>query len=43
MAARGIIQLQLQVGADNLRGQDFYRRHGFGARSGYALLDKPIR
>lgn len=43
MAGRGIIQLQLQVGAENIRGQDFYRRHGFGTRSGYALLDKALR
>ena len=40
---RGYVRLQLQLGAANARAHDFYRRHGYAARAGYQLLDKPLR
>ena len=38
---RGLVRVQLQLGADNHRGRQFYERHGYLARTGYLLLDKP--
>jgi GNAT superfamily N-acetyltransferase len=42
LAARGLVRLQLQLGADNERARLFYGRHGFRPREGYELLDKAI-
>jgi ribosomal protein S18 acetylase RimI-like enzyme len=42
MAARGLVRLQLQLGVDNIRGREFYERHGFRRRTGYELLDKRL-
>ena len=42
LAQRGLVRLQLQLGVDNSRARHFYERHGFGRRSGYVLLDKPL-
>jgi GNAT superfamily N-acetyltransferase len=42
MAAQGLVRLQLQLGIENHRGGQFYRRHGFEPRAGYALLDKSL-
>jgi ribosomal protein S18 acetylase RimI-like enzyme len=42
LARRGLAQLQLQLGVDNVRARRFYERHGFSPRSGYMLLDKPL-
>ena len=39
---RGAVRLQLQIGAGKARTRAFYERHGFTARSGYALFDKPL-
>ena len=43
LAHRGCLRLQLQLGAANALASDFYRRHGYAARAGYQLLDKPLR
>ena len=43
LARRGCVRLQLQLGAANALASDFYRRHGYAARAGYQLLDKPLR
>ena len=43
LAERGLRRLQLQLGADNERARSFYERHGFRPRTGYHLLDKPLR
>jgi GNAT superfamily N-acetyltransferase len=42
MRAQGLRRLQLQLGVENQRGRAFYFSHGFLARSGYELLDKPL-
>jgi ribosomal protein S18 acetylase RimI-like enzyme len=42
MAARGLVQIQLQLGIHNQRGREFYDRHGFRPRAGYAILDKRL-
>ena len=42
MAARGLMRVQLQLGVRNQRGHEFYERHGFRPRAGYAILDKPL-
>ncbi len=42
LAERGLVRLQLQLGTGNHRGRLFYVRHGFSARAGYELLDKPL-
>ncbi|HEY2681985.1 MAG TPA: GNAT family N-acetyltransferase [Steroidobacteraceae bacterium] len=42
MAQLGLVRLQLQLGVENLRGREFYSRHGFEPRAGYTLLDKPL-
>jgi ribosomal protein S18 acetylase RimI-like enzyme len=42
MAARGLVRIQLQVASDNRRGRQFYQRHGFRPRAGYAILDKSL-
>ena len=39
----GGVRLQLQLAHANARGRSFYERHGFIARAGYGLLDKPLR
>jgi GNAT superfamily N-acetyltransferase len=43
LAERGVVRLQLQLGVLNRRGRAFYERQGFRDRSGYELLDKPLR
>jgi ribosomal protein S18 acetylase RimI-like enzyme len=42
MAARGLVQIQLQLAIHNQRGRQFYERHGFRPRAGYAILDKRL-
>jgi GNAT superfamily N-acetyltransferase len=42
LQGRGAVRLQLQLGSANLRARDFYRRHGYTARAGYELWDKPL-
>jgi GNAT superfamily N-acetyltransferase len=42
LAQRGCVRLQLQLATGNRRARAFYERLGFGARSGYELLDKPL-
>src|SRR3979409_1784817 len=42
-AERGLVRVQLQLGAGNARARIFYERHGFRRRSGYELLDKPLQ
>jgi hypothetical protein len=32
----------LQLGTDNARAGDFYRRKGYTPRSGFTLWDKPL-
>jgi ribosomal protein S18 acetylase RimI-like enzyme len=39
---RGLVRLQLQLGVQNLRGREFYERHGFHRRAGYDLYDKAL-
>jgi GNAT superfamily N-acetyltransferase len=39
---RGVVRLQLQIGAANARGRAFYERHGYALRVGYELLDKAL-
>jgi GNAT superfamily N-acetyltransferase len=43
LVCRGGVRLQLQLGASNARARAFYERHGYAARAGYQLLDKPLR
>lgn len=38
----GCVRIQLQLGTENAAGRAFYRRHGYGERSGYELLDKSL-
>lgn len=40
--ARGCTNISLQVSGSNLRAREFYRRHGYSARSGYQLLEKDL-
>jgi GNAT superfamily N-acetyltransferase len=40
---RGCVRLQLQLAIGNTRARSFYERHGYAARAGYRLLDKPLR
>jgi ribosomal protein S18 acetylase RimI-like enzyme len=42
ITARGIKQVQLQLGVGNQRGRRFYERHGFRGRDGYVILDKRL-
>lgn len=42
LKAHGGVRLQLQLGADNCRAGEFYRRHGFTPRAGFALWDKAL-
>lgn len=35
--------ISLQIAKSNHRAMAFYRRHGYSARSGYQLLEKPLR
>jgi len=42
LAARGCVRLQLQLATGNARAHAFYWARGYGARSGYELLDKPL-
>jgi GNAT superfamily N-acetyltransferase len=39
---RGAVRVQLQLGTTNLRARGFYQRHGYTARAGYELWDKPL-
>lgn len=41
-AAAGCTNISLQLRRDNDAARAFYRRHGYGARAGYALLDKSL-
>jgi ribosomal protein S18 acetylase RimI-like enzyme len=43
LVRHGGVRLQLQLGVSNRRAQAFYERHGYAARAGYQLLDKPLR
>ena len=43
LVQRGCVRLQLQLGRGNARARTFYERHGYGARAGYELLDKPLQ
>ena len=43
LAAGGCVRLQLQLGAGNALGAQFYRSRGYGPRAGYRLYDKPLR
>jgi len=42
LARRGCVRLQLQLARGNPRARAFYERHGYAARAGYGLLDKPL-
>jgi len=39
---RGCLRLQLQLAIRNERARAFYTHHGYAARAGYELLDKPL-
>ena len=43
LAGNGCVRLELQLGIANHPARAFYHRHGFAARDGYQLLDKPLR
>lgn len=43
LAAEGCVRLELQLGVANPQARAFYQRHGFAARDGYQLLDKPLK
>ncbi len=43
MARRGIAQVQLQLGTDNVGGKRFYEQQGFRPHCGYGLWLKPLR
>jgi hypothetical protein len=36
------VRLQLQLGVENQRAQQFYSRCGFARRLGFELWDKPL-
>lgn len=38
----GCTNISLQISLSNARAREFYTRHGFGARSGYQLLEKDL-
>jgi len=42
LARGGCVRLQLQLARGNARARAFYERHGYAARAGYGLLDKPL-
>ena len=42
MRSMGIGEVQLQIGVTNIHARNFYERHGYALRSGYALLEKPL-
>ena len=42
LAQRGCVRLQLQLARGNAGAREFYQHHGYGARAGYELLDKPL-
>jgi GNAT superfamily N-acetyltransferase len=42
LAGGGCVRLQLQLGVANRKARAFYQRHGYAARDGYELLDKPL-
>ncbi len=42
LAQRGCVCLQLQLGKENSRAREFYRRRGYGERDGYDLYDKRL-
>jgi GNAT superfamily N-acetyltransferase len=42
LVRRGCVRLQLQLALRNSRARAFYARHGYAARAGYELLDKPL-
>jgi GNAT superfamily N-acetyltransferase len=42
LVQRGCVRLQLQLAGTNTRARAFYQRHGYAARAGYGLLDKPL-
>jgi GNAT superfamily N-acetyltransferase len=42
LVRRGCVRLQLQLALRNSQARAFYARHGYAARAGYELLDKPL-
>jgi len=42
MQRSGLVHVQLQLGARNLRAREFYRRQGFTSRCGYELLGRQL-
>lgn len=42
LRARECVRLQLQIDRGNHTALAFYKRHGFGDRSAFQLLDKPV-
>ena len=42
VARRGCTNVSLQLGRGNDRARAFYRRHGYGERAGFELLDKML-
>jgi GNAT superfamily N-acetyltransferase len=42
LAQRGCVRLQLQLSVANGAARTFYQRHGYEARAGYELYDKPL-
>jgi GNAT superfamily N-acetyltransferase len=42
LVRRGCVRLQLQLALRNSRARAFYARHGYAARAGFELLDKPL-
>jgi ribosomal protein S18 acetylase RimI-like enzyme len=41
-ARHGCTNISLQIGTSNRRAKEFYRRHGYSARSGFQLLEKEL-
>src|SRR5690606_16194217 len=39
---RGCRNISLQIGSNNARAKNFYRRHGFAERTGFQLLEKDL-
>jgi GNAT superfamily N-acetyltransferase len=42
LVQRGCVRLQLQLGIANGTARTFYQRHGYEARAGYELYEKPL-
>ena len=39
---RGCTNVALQIGRDNQEARAFYRRHGYGDRAGFDIVDKDL-